>query len=133
MSEVNQQAQAVGLNQGGQFATDLAVYVGGGKDTTTGGFSASNGTLNINLTAATVDTQSLGLQGFQAVAGSTDLSAASASSVSNIVNNSANTTAGAGYSTFKFSGPGFSDGSQGASFSEPAGRNRYQHPGCGAE
>ena len=63
LTEVNQQSQAIGLNQGGQFATDLAVYIGGGKDTTTGGFSASNGTLNINLSAATVDTQSLGLTG----------------------------------------------------------------------
>jgi flagellin len=111
LSEVNQQSQAVGLNQGGQFATNLSVYVGGGKDTTTGGFSASNGTLNINLTAATVDTQSLGLTGFQATGAKTDLSAASSSSVSNIVSNAANTTAAAGYTEFDFSGPGFSDGS----------------------
>jgi len=112
LTEVNQQSQAVGLNQGGQFATDLSVYIGGGKDTATGGFSASNGTLNINLSAATVDTQSLGLTGFQAVGGTTDLSAASASSVSNIATNAANTTATSGYSEFDFSGPGFSDGSQ---------------------
>src|SRR5271156_2726737 len=112
LSEVNQQSQAVGLNQGGQFATDLSVYIGGGKDTTTGGFSASNGTLNINLSAATVDTQSLGLTGFQAVGATTDLSAASASSVSAITTNTANTTAAAGYTEFDFSGPGFSDGSQ---------------------
>jgi flagellin len=112
LTEVNQQSQAVGLNQGGQFATDLSVYIGGGKDTTTGGFSASNGTLNINLSAATVDTQSLGLTGFQAVGGTTDLSAASASSVSNITGNAANTTAASGYTEFDFSGPGFSDGSQ---------------------
>ncbi len=112
LTEVNQQSQAVGLNQGGQFATDLSVYIGGGKDTTTGGFSASNGTLNINLSAATVDTQSLGLTGFQAVGAKTDLSAASDSSVSNITTNAANTTAAAGYTEFDFSGPGFSDGSQ---------------------
>jgi flagellin len=113
LTEVNQQSQAVGLNTGGQFATDLSVYIGGGKDTQTGGFSASNGTLNINLSAATVDTQSLGLTGFQAVgSATTDLSAASASSVSNIVANTANTTAAAGYTTFDFSGPGFADGSQ---------------------
>jgi flagellin len=112
LTEVNQQSQAVGLNQGGQFATDLSVYIGGGKDTTTGGFSASNGTLNINLSAATVDTQSLGLTGFQAVGGTTDLSAASASSVSNITGNAANTTSTSGYTEFDFSGPGFSDGSQ---------------------
>jgi flagellin len=112
LTEVNQQSQAVGLNTGGQFATDLSVYIGGGKDTTTGGFSASNGTLNINLSAATVDTQSLGLTGFQAVGATQDLSAASDSSVSNIIANTANTTAAAGYTTFDFSGPGFSDGSQ---------------------
>jgi flagellin len=113
LTEVNQQSQAVGLNTGGQFATDLAVYIGGGKDTQTGGFSASNGTLNINLSAATVDTQSLGLTGFQATGkATTDLSAASTSSVSNILANTANTTAAAGYTTFDFSGPGFSDGGQ---------------------
>ncbi|MGA3237854.1 MAG: flagellin [Bryobacteraceae bacterium] len=112
LTEVNQQSQAVGLNTGGQFATDLSVYIGGGKDTTTGGFSASNGTLNINLSAATVDTQSLGLTGFQAVGATQDLSAASDSSVSNIIGNAANTTAAAGYTSFDFSGPGFSDGSQ---------------------
>jgi flagellin len=112
LTEVNQQSQAVGLNTGGQFATDLSVYIGGGKDTATGGFSASNGTLNINLSAATVDTQSLGLQGFQAVGATQDLSAASDSSVSNIIGNTANTTAAAGYTTFDFSGPGFADGSQ---------------------
>jgi flagellin len=40
------------------------------------------------------------------------LSAASDSSVSNIIGNTANTTAAAGYTTFDFSGPGFADGSQ---------------------
>jgi len=59
-----------------------------------------------------VDTQSLGLQGFQAVGATQDLSAASDSSVSNIIGNAANTTAAAGYTSFDFSGPGFSDGSQ---------------------
>jgi flagellin len=112
LSEVDQQSQAVGMNTGGQFAQDLSVYIGGGKDTTTGGFSASNGTLNINLASATVDTQSLGLKGFQAVAGTTDLSDASASSVANIAGNASNTTAVSGYTQFDFSGPGFSDAGQ---------------------
>jgi flagellin len=48
----------------------------------------------------------------QVVAGSSDLSAASATSVQNIVGNASNTTAVSGYTEFDFAGPGFSDGSQ---------------------
>ena len=96
------------------------MYIGGGKNTATGGFSASNGTLNINLSAATVDTQSLGLTGFQAVGGTTDLSAASASSVSNITTNTANTTATSGYTEFDFSRPWLLRWQPGKGFGKPA-------------
>src|SRR5215472_15946767 len=65
MAEINRQAQAIGLDQGGQFAKALSVFVGGGK--TNNGISAvSNGSVSVDLSRATVDTQSLGLQGFAA-------------------------------------------------------------------
>lgn len=111
LTEVDRESQSIGLNTGGQFAKNLSVYIGGGTNST-GNFSTSNGTVNIDLSNAAVDTQALGLKGMQAVAGTADLSAASATSVQNIVNNSSNTTAQNGYTELDFAGPGFSDGSQ---------------------
>ncbi len=112
LTEIDRQAQSIGMNQGGQFAQALSVYIGGGKNATTGGFEVANGTVNIDLSGSAVDTQNLGLKGMQVVAGSTDLGAASATSVANIVGNSSNTTATAGFTELDFAGPGFSDGSQ---------------------
>ena len=112
LTEIDRQAQSIGMNQGGQFAQALSVYIGGGKNAATGNFEVSNGTVNIDLSSSAVDTQNLGLKGMQAVAGSTDLGAAAATSVANIVGNSNNTTAVSGFTEFDFAGPGFSDGSQ---------------------
>jgi flagellin len=111
LTEVDRESQSIGLNTGGEFQKSLSVYIGGGT-TSTGAFSTGNGTVNIDLTGSAVDTQALGLKGMQVVAGSTDLSAASATSVANIVGNTSNTTAVSGYTEFDFAGPGFSDGSQ---------------------
>lgn len=111
LTEVDRESQSIGLNTGGQFQKSLSVYIGGGTNST-GSFSTGNGTVNIDLSGSAVDTQALGLKGMQVVAGSTDLSAASATSVANIVGNTSNTTAISGYSEFDFAGPGFSDGSQ---------------------
>ena len=111
LTEVDREAQSIGLNTGGEFQKSLSVYIGGGT-TSTGAFSTGNGTVNIDLTGAAVDTQALGLKGMQVVAGSTDLSPASATSVANIVGNTSNTTAVSGNTEFDFAGPGFSDGSQ---------------------
>src|SRR4029077_16160234 len=54
IQEVNRQAQAIGLNQGGTFATDLQVFVGGGKTSGTN-TSTQNGTVSTSLAGATVD------------------------------------------------------------------------------
>ena len=110
IGEVNRQAQAIGLNTGGQFAQDLQVFIGGGE--ASNGISAiSNGSENLNLSNATVDAKSLGLQGVQAsgLAG-TDIGTSSATSVQNILSNTTNTgsEAQAGYTTFYVNGPGFS-------------------------
>jgi flagellin len=112
ITEIDRQAQAIGLNTGGSLAKSLSVFVGGGK--ASGGVSATaNGSVSVNLANSTVDARSLGLTGYQA-AGATgvDIGAgAGNTTVANIVANSSNTdsVATAGFSKFYFSGAGFAD------------------------
>jgi flagellin len=114
LQEIDRQAQSIGLNQGGTFATNLSVFIGGGQGPTAAGVIA-NGTVSVNLANATVDTQSLGLKGFTAgyqVApgaadeGLYDLSDGSTTSVASILsaNGSPATT------SFILTGPGFGSG-----------------------
>src|SRR5580658_8563013 len=54
LTEINRQAQAIGLNQGGTFAKALNVFIGGGE--TSGSVTATqNGTVSVNLAQSTVD------------------------------------------------------------------------------
>jgi flagellin len=110
IQEVNRQAQAIGLNQGGTFATNLNVFVGGGA--ASGNINANtNGTVSINLSQSTIDAKSLGLEGVQATGSTgTDIGTGSADSVANILSNVSNqATIGNNTTTFTFTGPGFSD------------------------
>ncbi|MCS7025707.1 MAG: flagellin [Bryobacteraceae bacterium] len=111
LTEINRQAQTIGLDRGGQFAKALSVFIGGGK--ANGGITEiTNGSVGVDLTSSTVDTQSLGLSGVQAASRiGTDLSASSTTSVQAIVNDTTNrnSTAVAGYTDFYFRGAGFSD------------------------
>jgi flagellin len=110
LTEINRQAQAIGLNTGGTFAKNLSVFIGGGQGPT-GATAIQNGTVSLDLSQSTIDTKSLGLEGVQAsgVAG-TDIGAGSeTTSVADILANPANTTASSGYTDFYVSGPGFSD------------------------
>ena len=111
LGEIDRQAQSIGLNQGGTFAQNLSVFIGGGKATTDAGV-ITNGSVSVNLGTATVDTKSLGLKGVQATnATSYDIGTGSATtSVQDILNNTTNTgsEANQGYTTFNFYGPGFS-------------------------
>lgn len=113
VQEINRQSQAIGLNTGGQFATNLSVFIGGGT-TSNGTNAVQNGSVSVNLANATVDARSLGLQGVEAIgAAGTDIGSGSANtSVSSIVSNATNTAseAQAGYTQFTFSGPGFDTG-----------------------
>ena len=118
LTEINRQAQAIGLNTGGTFAKNLSVFIGGGQGTTAADV-ISNGSVSVNLGNATVDTQSLGLQGFtagyQVAAGTADsglydLSNSSATSVSAILGAQSNPAT----TSFVISGPGFSGGAGGA-------------------
>lgn len=115
IQEVNRQAQAIGLNQGGAFATNLNVFVGGG--TASGSISASqNGTVSVNLSQATVDAKSLGLQGVQASgAATTDIGVGSATSVQAILNNVSNQASISNDTTnFNITGPGFTNADGGS-------------------
>jgi flagellin len=116
LGEINRQAQSIGLNTGGTFAKNLAVFIGGGNGAT-GASQITNGSVSVDLSTSTVDTQSLGLAGFtagyQVASGSPDsglydLSASSATSVANIIAGTAATT-----TTFDINGPGFSVGQGG--------------------
>lgn len=114
LTEVNRQAQAIGLNTGGQFAQNLSVYIGGGR--ASGSTTANqNSSVSVDLSHSTVDTQSLGLSGYSASGNSSvDIgTGGGTTSVANLLANGTNTGSEAqtGFTTFYFSGPGFSDNS----------------------
>jgi flagellin len=129
LTEIDRQAQSIGLNQGGQYAKSLNVFIGGGQGTNSAAVIA-NGTVSVDLSASTVDTQGLGLKGFtagwQATPGAADtgiynLNAGAVStggantSVSGIL--AANSTVLAANNnniTFTIQGPGFAAGAGGA-------------------
>jgi flagellin len=112
LSEIDRQAQSIGLNQGGTFAQNLSVFIGGGKGTNAAGV-ITNGTVSVNLGNSTVDTQSLGLKGFtagyQVAAGAADLNLYDLSS-SNATTNVSTIINGQTSTSFNLSGPGFSAG-----------------------
>lgn len=112
LSEINRQAQSVGLNSGGAFAQNLNVFIGGGR--ASGSNSAiQNGSVSIDLSSATVDTQSLGLSGYSVQGNSSvDIgTGGGTTSVSNIIANTTNQASEtqAGNTTFYFTGAGFAN------------------------
>ena len=117
LGEINRQAQAIGLNSGGTFAKSLSVFMGGGKGTTSEAV-INNGSVSVDLTKSTVDTQSLGLQGVQAIGASavdigatstTGNSGAVSQSVQNIVGDATNqgSEVNSGNTDFYFTAAGF--------------------------
>jgi flagellin len=111
MTEINRQAQSIGLNTGGTFAKDLQVFIGGGRGngTTT---AIDNGSVGVDLSKSTVDTKSLGLSGYATATNSTDIGTGSAhSTVAQILASTSNqaSESQAGYAEFYLTGPGFSD------------------------
>ena len=110
ITEINRQAQAIGLDANGVLNTDVNVFIGGGKTQGTNANSTANGTVTLNLTGAAVDTKSLGLSGMVAIGGTSDIGTGSAThTVAQILANVNNTTQVAGTTNLLFSGPGFSD------------------------
>src|SRR5947209_1224429 len=110
LDEIDRQAKAVGLDQNGQFAKTLQVFVGGGRTHGLGEVDVQSGTVAVNLNASAVDTKSLGLKGMQLVAGTTDIGGDnSPHNVQQILAAAANATPTPNITTFYFSGAGFSD------------------------
>ncbi len=108
LSEIDRQAQAIGLNSGGTFAKSLAVFIGGGRGPTDAD-QITNGSVSVDLTTSTVDTQSLGLKGVEAKGAVTGgLQASSSQSVADILADGSNTTAIGGFTDFYMQGPAFS-------------------------
>ena len=93
------------------------MFIGGGQGTTSAA-AITNGSVSVDLSTSTVDTQSLGLKGFTAGyqvaagvndSGLYDLGSSSTTSVANII-----AQTGATNTSFVISGPGFSGGAGGA-------------------
>ena len=120
LTEIDRQAQAVGLDPGGTFAAALSVFIGGGR--ANGGVSeTADGAVLVDLSNSAVSSNVLGLAGVQALGSgnhatpiNVDLGAASATSVQAIVEDATNlaSVASAGFTEFVFRGPGFSDSSE---------------------
>lgn len=75
LSEINRQAQAIGMVSGGDFAKNLEVFIGGGRAGTST-TALQNGTIAVDLSQSKLDAGSLGLTA-SGVAGSVDIRAAS--------------------------------------------------------
>lgn len=105
VQEINRQAQAIGLNQGGDFAKNLGVFIGGGR----GSDSAqviSNGSVSVDLRQSTVDARSLGLSGYSAASDSTyDMSVYDNGTATDLES----AIGGATSMSFNLSGVGFDD------------------------
>ncbi len=100
LSEIDRQAQAIGMVSGGDFAKNLEVFIGGGRTDTGGTTAVQNGTIAVNLANSKLDTANLGLTS-SGVAGSVDVRSGS----------SALSTAISGANpVFTFSGAGFATG-----------------------
>ncbi|HLK48235.1 MAG TPA: flagellin, partial [Bryobacteraceae bacterium] len=100
LSEINRQAQSIGMTQGGQFAQKMQVFIGGGRNDATNTTAASailNGSVSVDLSSSLLDTNSLGLSS-NGVQGVNVLSSQAALS----------TALGQANPIFNFSGNGFS-------------------------
>ncbi len=110
ITEIDRQAQAIGLNTGGQFAKALSVFIGGGQSSN-GVSATTNGSVSLDLSRSSVDSSSLGLKGVQAtgVTGTDIGSGSAATSLSAILGNTANSgsVSTPGFTTFVIKGPGF--------------------------
>lgn len=111
LTEIDRQAQTIGLDIGGALAKNLSVFIGGGAGATSAA-KITNGSIAVDLSQSTVDTRSLGLSGVQAAGvKGTDISTSSPTSVANILADSSNNgdAATPGATGFTFRGAGFSD------------------------
>ena len=117
ITEIDRQAQAVGLDPGGAFNAALSVFIGGGR-TNNGVSETTNGSVQVDLSNSAVSANILGLSGVQVLGSgnqaapiAVDLGDASATSVQAIATDATNLASlrTAGFTEFIFSGSGFSD------------------------
>jgi len=105
VEEINRQAQAIGLNQGGDFAKNLSVFIGGGRGATNSEV-ITNGSVGVDLRQSTVDARSLGLSGYSAASDSTyDMSVYDNGTATDLES----AIGGATSMAFNLSGVGFDD------------------------
>jgi flagellin len=98
ITEIDRQAQAIGLDPSGTFNKSLQVFIGGGREH--GSVTEiANGAITVNLTDASVDSKALGLSSFQATGA--DISAHTTTAII-AANNGTSTKA-----NFNFYGAGF--------------------------
>ncbi len=119
LTEIDRQAQAVGLDPGGAFNAALSVFIGGGRSN--GGVSeTTNGSVQVDLSNSAVNANILGLSGVQVLGSgnqstaiAVDIGDSSATSVQEIATDATNLTSlrTAGFTEFIFSGRAFSDSS----------------------
>ena len=112
LTEVDRESQSIGLNTGGEFQKIARRIHRRRHHLHWRVFDQQRHRKHRPYRMPRSIPRALGLKGMQVVAGSTDLSDASATSVANIVGNTSNATAISGNTEFDFAGPGFSDGSQ---------------------
>ncbi len=107
VAEISRQAKAVGMDSGGTLAKAGTVFIGGGKDTT-------NGSVSLDLGAAAVDANSLGLTSNTAgadVAIDLGLKADATQAIRDLKVATIATAAGATAATFTFDNTGSFGGS----------------------
>jgi flagellin len=99
LSEINRQAESIGMTSGGDFAKSMSVFIGGGRSDSSGTTAISNGSVTVDLSSSLLDTTHLGLsangvQGVDVRSGAGNLAAALG--------------AAAGTAKLDFTGAGFS-------------------------
>ncbi len=94
LGEITRQAANIGLNAGGNFNTELSVYIGGGELSTQAGTSQVN--VDLSGTANAVDAASLGLSGTSVLGGGTSFAGNTINTLNNPAANFENSTTNGG-------------------------------------
>ena len=116
LTEIDRQAQSIGLDPNGSFNALLSVFIGGGRANNNIS-ETTNGSVQIDLSNSSVNANRLGLKGVQALGGTegtTDIGSSSTTSVQSIAADTTNTGSvrTSGFTEFHFVGPGFADTDQ---------------------
>jgi len=61
LSEINRQAESIGMTAGGSFAKNMSVFIGGGRTDSSGTTAITNGSVSVDLSSSLLDTTHLGL------------------------------------------------------------------------